>query len=192
MSEVRVLPPLPFQRYPNGKKEVTSWHREFESRSLSPVRSASGAITSRRSRGGIRQTGSRSASTVGGAARTQCTGRRGSGGQTVLARSSRTGRGRRSDYQAPSGAETKRRKKQQVKPTGETKSQTGTQREKRGFGTFIAECIGELKKVDWPNQRQIVAGTVVVLIAIAVVGFYLFVLDEILRRFVRDVLLSLF
>lgn len=109
-----------------------------------------------------------------------------------MARSSRTGRGRRSNYQAPASAEPKRRRKQQVKPTGETKSQTGAPKEKRGFGSFVAESVGELKKVDWPNQRQLVAGTVVVLIAIAVVGLYLFILDEIFRRFVRDVLLNLF
>lgn len=54
------------------------------------------------------------------------------------------------------------------------------------------ESAGELKKVEWPNQRQLIAGTVVVVIAIAVVGLYLFVLDEIFRRFVRDVVLSLF
>ncbi len=54
---------------------------------------------------------------------------------------------------------------------------------------FIQESIAELKKVEWPEQRQLVSATVVVIIAIVVVGLYLWVLDEALSRLVRDVLL---
>jgi preprotein translocase subunit SecE len=48
------------------------------------------------------------------------------------------------------------------------------------FGTmihFVQESIAELKKVEWPNQKQVVTGTTVVLIACIVVGIFLYVND---------------
>jgi preprotein translocase SecE subunit len=47
-----------------------------------------------------------------------------------------------------------------------------------------------LKKVDWPGQQQLVQGTAVVLIACLVTGVYLFLADELFRRFVQHVLLG--
>ena len=60
----------------------------------------------------------------------------------------------------------------------------------RRRGTFIAESWAELRKVEWPNQRQVMQGTVVVLIACFVVGFYLWGADLVLKRFVQNVLLG--
>jgi preprotein translocase subunit SecE len=72
------------------------------------------------------------------------------------------------------------------------KSQTGARRERRGgIRGFAAESIGELKKVEWPNRRQLFTASVVVIIAIAVVGAYLWVADLAFARFVKDVLLNL-
>ncbi len=84
-----------------------------------------------------------------------------------------------------------RERRKRVKPVAETKAQTGSKREARGFGRFVRECIGELKKVEWPGQRQLFSATVVVIIAVAVVGFYLWVADEAFSRLVKDVLLNL-
>ena len=42
-----------------------------------------------------------------------------------------------------------------------------------GRGSFIRESWGELKKVEWPNRAQVVQGTVVVIIACAIVGAFL-------------------
>jgi preprotein translocase SecE subunit len=55
---------------------------------------------------------------------------------------------------------------------------------------FIGECWAELQKVEWPGQRQVTQGTVVVLIACAVVGAYLWGVDLVLKRFVENVLLG--
>ena len=55
---------------------------------------------------------------------------------------------------------------------------------------FIAESWGELKKVDWPNQSQIIQGTVVVLIACAIVGVYLYAADLALRPLVEKLFLK--
>ena len=56
-------------------------------------------------------------------------------------------------------------------------------REQRGG--FVRESWAELKKVEWPNRAQVVQGTIVVIIACAVVGAYLWGVDQILRPFVR-------
>ena len=104
---------------------------------------------------------------------------------------SRTRRGKRSaDYQAPA-APASRARPAQVKPVAQPKSQAGVRREGGGGGvrSFSAESWGELKKVEWPGRRQLLSATVVVLIAIAVVGAYLAAADFVFSRFVRDVLL---
>ncbi len=59
-----------------------------------------------------------------------------------------------------------------------------------GRGAFIGESWAELRKVDWPGRSQVVQGTVVVLIACAVVGAFLWGADQVLRPFVRDVLIG--
>ena len=82
-------------------------------------------------------------------------------------------------------------RKQRVRPLGQSKSQTGAQKERKGgFLVFVRESYGELRKVDWPGQKQLVSATIAVLLAVFVVGFYLYVVDEVLQRFVRDVLLA--
>jgi len=60
--------------------------------------------------------------------------------------------------------------------------------EERRRGNFISESWGELKKVEWPNQNQVVQGTVVVLIACFVVGTFLYVNDEIWKHVVPKLL----
>jgi preprotein translocase SecE subunit len=53
-------------------------------------------------------------------------------------------------------------------------------------GTFVRESWGELQKVEWPNRAQVIQGTVVVLIACAIVGAYLYGADQVLRRLVQN------
>src|SRR5215210_3154788 len=110
-----------------------------------------------------------------------------------MARPSRTRRGKRSaDFQAPAPSpERARDRRRQVRPVQQTKSQTGAQRERRGgFRAFVGESWGELKKVEWPGRRQLFSATIVVIVAIAVVGAYLAAADFAFSHFVRDVLLK--
>jgi len=109
-----------------------------------------------------------------------------------VARPSRTRRSKRSDdYQAPAApAQRTRERRRQVKPVQQAKSQTGAQRERRGgMRGFTAESYGELRKVEWPGRRQLISASVVVIIAIAIVGAYLAAADFVFSRLVRDVLL---
>jgi preprotein translocase subunit SecE len=104
---------------------------------------------------------------------------------------------RSKDYQAPtaaasSSAKRARDRRRQVRPVADVKAQTGQRRERGGGGRqFIKESYGELRKVEWPTQRQLISATIVVIIACAVVGVYLYAADEAFSRLVRDVLLNL-
>lgn len=110
-----------------------------------------------------------------------------------MARPSRTRRSKRSDdFQAPAAPaqQRTRERRRQVKPVQQAKSQTGAQRERRGgMRAFAGESYAELRKVEWPGRRQLVSATVVVIVAIAVVGAYLAAADFVFSRLVRDVLL---
>ncbi len=64
------------------------------------------------------------------------------------------------------------------------------EREPRRRGGFIRESWAELHKVDWPNRAQVVQGTVAVIIAVIIVGTFLWGVDQVLRPFVRNVLLG--
>ena len=88
-----------------------------------------------------------------------------------------------------SGPASSRRSPAQVRPSQQpVKQQTGRKSEQRR-GQFIRESYAELKKTDWPSRRQTFQGVVVVLIACAIVGAYLWGLDQIIRPFVDKVLL---
>ena len=50
---------------------------------------------------------------------------------------------------------------------------------------FIGECIAELKKVEWPGQKQVITGTVVVIVACTIVGLYLWGIDLLIKPLVQ-------
>jgi preprotein translocase subunit SecE len=104
---------------------------------------------------------------------------------------------RRERTQAEDGQQAKplatraRARQQQVRPAAQTpKSQTGARRVPGG-GTkrFIGESAAELKKVEWPNRNQVMQGTIVVIIACAIVGAYLYAADQVFRNLVERILI---
>jgi preprotein translocase SecE subunit len=54
---------------------------------------------------------------------------------------------------------------------------------------FFRESWAELKKVEWPDQRAVISGTSVVLIACVIVGTFLWLNDELWKYVVQHVLL---
>jgi preprotein translocase subunit SecE len=107
-----------------------------------------------------------------------------------MARQPRTRR-RRDNYQAPA---------ERAPASAAARSSLSASRRARpapaasgrgGFRGFVAESIGELKKVEWPGKHQLFSATVVVIIAVAVVGAYLWIADLALSHFVKNVLLNL-
>jgi preprotein translocase subunit SecE len=104
---------------------------------------------------------------------------------------------RRKKQQAAAPAETQgfsqraRARQAQVRPAQQPpKTQTGRRGGGGGGRRFISESAAELKKVEWPNQRQVLTGTVVVIIACAIVGTYLWLADLALQPFVQRLLLG--
>jgi preprotein translocase SecE subunit len=111
-----------------------------------------------------------------------------------MARQTRSERRARRAAQAESRAAVERapqRAPQQLRPAAEpAKTQDGRHIPGQGGKRFISESWAELKKVDWPGQQQLIHGTVVVLIACLITGTYLFLADELFKRFVQHVLLG--
>jgi preprotein translocase subunit SecE len=64
-----------------------------------------------------------------------------------------------------------------------------TERERGGPLRFFEESWGELKKVEWPDQKAVISGTTVVLVACIIVGTYLWLNDELWKYVVKHVLL---
>ena len=58
-----------------------------------------------------------------------------------------------------------------------------------GSLNFFRESVGELKKVEWPDQKAVISGTAVVLIACVLVGAYLYLNDQVWQYVVKHVLL---
>jgi preprotein translocase SecE subunit len=64
-----------------------------------------------------------------------------------------------------------------------------TERQGRGPFNFFRESYGELRKVEWPDQKAVISGTVVVIVACVIVGAYLFLNDKLWQYLVQHVLL---
>jgi preprotein translocase subunit SecE len=111
-----------------------------------------------------------------------------------VARQTRSERRARRAAQAESRAALERapqRTPQQVRPAAEpAKARDGRHVPGEGGKRFISESWAELKKVDWPGQQQLIQGTVVVLIACLITGVYLFLADQVFKRFVQHILLG--
>jgi preprotein translocase subunit SecE len=107
-------------------------------------------------------------------------------------RQQRRARSKEADQQQQGIAQRARARQQAVRPAAQApKTQTGSRRVPGGgFRRFVSESIAELKKVEWPSQSQVLQGTVVVIIACAIVGTYLWLADLGFKPFVRDILLK--
>ena len=85
-------------------------------------------------------------------------------------------------------AQRARSRQAQVRPAQQQpKTQTG-RRDAPQRGKFIRESAAELRKVEWPGRSQVTQGTVVVLIACAIVGAYLYINDLVWARIVELIL----
>jgi preprotein translocase subunit SecE len=106
-------------------------------------------------------------------------------------RAQRRARREAQEQNQPGLGERARARQQQVRPAQQPpKTQTGRRGGGGGGRRFVSESAAELKKVEWPNQRQVLTGTVVVIIACAIVGTYLWLADLALQPFVQRLLLG--
>src|SRR5919204_4358779 len=55
-----------------------------------------------------------------------------------------------------------------------------------GVRRFVSESYGELKKVEWPGQNQLIQGVAVVLVACLIVGVFLYGCDLLFKHVVKS------
>ena len=101
---------------------------------------------------------------------------------------------REASASAASAPPRRRASSQSVAPSGDggTSVEAAPKQQREGGNRlfrFIGESYAELKKVDWPTQSQVITGTTVVLIACLIVGFYLYINDEVWKRVVQHIFL---
>jgi preprotein translocase SecE subunit len=110
-----------------------------------------------------------------------------------VARPTRQARRERREQQradrADGAPERARRSSQAVAAPAEAETQPGVHH-RGGVIGFIGECWAELQKVDWPNQKQVITGSVVVLVACTIVGTYLWIIDLIIKPLINNVLIG--
>ena len=116
-----------------------------------------------------------------------------------MARQTRSERRALRAAQAESAAalERTRSRPQQVRPAVTPAPSSGGA-ERRGSGgglfagtrRFVHESWGELQKVEWPGQSQLIQGTVVVIVACIIVGTFLYLNDELWKNVVQKLFLK--
>ena len=111
--------------------------------------------------------------------------------QRRRAQGSAAGGAEQAQPQEKSVTQRARARQQAVRAPAQTKSQTGARRVPgSGFRRFVSESWAELKKVEWPNQNQVIQGTVVVLVACAIAGVYLWLNDQLWKEVVQKLILG--
>ena len=75
-----------------------------------------------------------------------------------------------------------------ARPAGEVQARGGGGGLFGRLYRFVQESWAELKKVEWPSQNQVVQGTVVVLVACAIVGTFLYLNDQLWKRVVEHLI----
>jgi preprotein translocase SecE subunit len=78
-----------------------------------------------------------------------------------------------------------------ARDTGEPERRPRRDAETGGGGPFrfFRESYAELKKVEWPDQKAVISGTTVVLVACIIVGTFLWLNDQLWQYVVKHVLL---
>jgi preprotein translocase subunit SecE len=57
-------------------------------------------------------------------------------------------------------------------------------KERVGPAQFTREVRGELKRVQWPNRREVTSYSIVVLVAVSIITAYIFAIDQAFGQFV--------
>lgn len=72
-------------------------------------------------------------------------------------------------------------RKAQPRPQPKTQSAPG-RRPRTSPGQFLREVWGELSKVHWPNREELTAYTMVVIVAVIVIGAVIYAMDWVFSK----------
>lgn len=80
----------------------------------------------------------------------------------------------------------KRKAEQRTTPVEQEAGDTGPEakKERTGGGQYVGEVRSELKRVHWPNRRELVSYSVIVIVAVVLMTTYIFGVDEVFSRLV--------
>lgn len=78
--------------------------------------------------------------------------------------------------------EKEERRTRQQRARAQARRAVAPQRERTGILQFLAEVVQELRRVAWPNRRELVTFTIVTLITSTVVTLYAFGLDVVFKK----------
>jgi preprotein translocase subunit SecE len=81
-----------------------------------------------------------------------------------------------------------KQEKEKAKPTSSRKPPPpGKDKKRKNFVQFLKEVRLELKKVQWPTRKELIAYTVVVFTAVVVLTTYVFGLDYVFSKAVLKI-----
>lgn len=89
---------------------------------------------------------------------------------------------------AKSGAKSGAKAGKSTRARAQAKSPARSGREKRSLKKFMREVRVELGKVSWPNRRDLMQSTLVVLVAVAIAAVYVAGLDAAFSEVVDQIL----
>ena len=65
---------------------------------------------------------------------------------------------------------------------------TGTENKEFSITTFLSETKVELKKVTWPTKQELIANTIVVIIAVVLCAALIWIIDSVFSMLFRMIL----
>jgi preprotein translocase SecE subunit len=80
------------------------------------------------------------------------------------------------------------RKRKEREQLARRQKQAQAERQRGGVIGFLASCMAELRKVQWPDRETLVQATAVTIIFVAVAGAYLGALDSAFSFLIKQIL----
>jgi preprotein translocase subunit SecE len=65
--------------------------------------------------------------------------------------------------------------------------QPAAKKERTGPAQFTREVRGELKRVQWPNRKEVTSYSIVVLVSVTLITAYIFAIDQAFGTFVFSI-----
>ena len=96
----------------------------------------------------------------------------------VAAKAKSNGKGKKEEARGFRARVAKAQSVKQGKPA------RGAAGEKRSAGKFLREVRVEMSKVTWPSREELIQSTLVVLLAVAIAGTFIAILDVIFSRLI--------